>query len=184
MAHLSALLAQILRRFFHSTIMMLQSLTMYNGTLPQSRWMWLITTTTFQPCFSRAALFLPFHIFFYNLIGLFCSSERTEPTLVWRTCVHSTQSKTIGSREWFIWKTMLTSREKSVGLFKVAHGDLLGVMFVSVGYIGIFLKKKAARQISLGIEKKIWDLLIFIPWGGWLRLPSTPHSTPGPKIFF
>jgi len=50
---------------------------------------------------------------------------------------------------------MLTSREKSVGLFKVAHGDLLGVMFVSVGYIGIFLKKKAARQISLGIEKKI-----------------------------
>ena len=50
---------------------------------------------------------------------------------------------------------MLTSREKSVGLFKVAHGDLLGVMFVSVGYIGIFLKKKAARLISLGIEKKI-----------------------------
>ena len=137
MAHLSALLAQILRRFFHSNTMTLQSLTMYNGTLPLSRWMWLITTTTFQPHFSRAALFLPFHIFFYNLIGLFCSSERTEPTLVWRTCVHSTQSKTIGSREWFIWKTMLTSREKSVGLFKVAHGDLLGVMFarmfVSVG---------------------------------------------------
>jgi len=31
-----------------------------------------------------------------------CSSERTEPTLVWRTYLHSTQSKTIGSREWFI----------------------------------------------------------------------------------
>ena len=28
---------------------------------------------------------------------------------------------------------MLPSREKSVGLFKVAHGDLLGVMFDSVG---------------------------------------------------
>ena len=51
--------------------MTLQSLTMYNGTLPLSRWMWLITTPTFQPRFSRAALFLPFHIFFYNLIGLF-----------------------------------------------------------------------------------------------------------------
>ena len=71
MAHLSALLAQILRRFFHSNTMTLQSLTMYNGTMPQSRWMWLITTSTFQPSFSGAALFLPFHIFFYNLIGLF-----------------------------------------------------------------------------------------------------------------
>ena len=71
MAHLSALLAQILRRFFHSNTMTLQSLTMYNGTMPQSRWMWLITTPTFQPRFSGAALFLPFHIFFYNLIGLF-----------------------------------------------------------------------------------------------------------------
>jgi hypothetical protein len=39
--------------------------------MPQLRWMWLITTPTFQPSFSRAALFLPFHIFFYNLIGLF-----------------------------------------------------------------------------------------------------------------
>ena len=77
-----------------------------------------------------------------------CSSERTEPTLVWRTCVRSTQSKTIGSRELFIRETMLSSREKSVGYGKVAHGDLLGVMFVSVGYIGIFLKKKAARLIS------------------------------------
>jgi len=64
-------LSQILRRFFHSNTMTLQSLTMYNGTLPLSRWMWLITTPTFQPRFSRAALFLPFHIFFYNLIGLF-----------------------------------------------------------------------------------------------------------------
>ena len=71
MAHLSALLAQILRRFFHSNTMTLQSLTMYNSTMPQSRWMWLITTSTFQPSFSGAALFLPFHIFFYNLIGLF-----------------------------------------------------------------------------------------------------------------
>ena len=59
-----------------------------------------------------------------------CSSERTEPTLVWRTCVRSTQSKTIGSREWFISGRMLTSKEESVGLFKVVHGDLFGDVFV------------------------------------------------------
>ena len=55
-----------------------------------------------------------------------CSSERTEPTLVWWTCLHLTQSKTIGSREWFISGRMLTRQEESVGLFKVVHGDLFG----------------------------------------------------------
>mgnify|MGYP006127366861 CR=1 FL=1 len=40
--------------------------------------------------------------------------------------MHSTQSKTIGSREWFISGRMLTSKEESVGLFKVVHGDLFG----------------------------------------------------------
>ena len=59
-----------------------------------------------------------------------CSSERTEPTLVWWTCLHSTQSTTIGSREWFISGRMLTSKEESVGSFKVAHGDLLEVVSV------------------------------------------------------
>ena len=57
---------------------------------------------------------------------------------------------------------MLTSREKSVGLFKVAHGDLLGVMFVSVGYIGIFLKKKAARLISVANIGCIFDPNFFV----------------------
>ena len=83
-----------------------------------------------------------------------CSSERTEPTLVWRTCVRSTQSKTIGSRELFIWETMLPSREKSVGLFKVAHGDLLGVMFDSVGDSKIRENRKKSK--IFGSHQKIW----------------------------
>ena len=108
MAHLSALLAQILRRFFHSNTMTLQSLTMYNGTMPQSRWMWLITTPTFQPRFSRAALFLPFHIFFYNLIGLFVlrnarSQHRSGEHVCVRLRVKPLDPES-GSYEWKCWR--------------------------------------------------------------------------------
>ena len=87
MAHLSALLAQILRRFFHSNTMTLQSLTMHNGTLPQLRWMWLITTTTFQPCFSRDALVLLWVTF--NAIEAVCHCTSSNFGASWWCCGRS-----------------------------------------------------------------------------------------------
>ena len=55
---------QILWRFFHSTTMMLQSVTICNGALPQLIWKRPSTTSTFLPLPSSITLLLPFHVFF------------------------------------------------------------------------------------------------------------------------
>jgi len=55
---------QILWRFFHSTTMMLQSVTICNGALPQLTWKRPSTTSTFHPLPSSITLLLPFHVFF------------------------------------------------------------------------------------------------------------------------
>ena len=55
---------KILWRFFHSTTMTLQSVTICNSALSQSTWKRPSTTLTFHPLPSNIILLSPYHVFF------------------------------------------------------------------------------------------------------------------------